>query len=138
MVKTMLESRLRRSVLQTKNGVQQRDGWCRSSWMDLKNGWMSWIWTAVTVLIVDQRVGEISSCKQRRAEYRATGVPSARGGNDVGLSGSLPEPERSGSPANGMYQPYRVVSPSCFDVRPTVIAGREAGGQLEPVGRRLL
>ena len=27
MVKVMLERRLRRSVLQTKNGVQQRDGW---------------------------------------------------------------------------------------------------------------
>jgi hypothetical protein len=72
--------------------------------MDLKNGWMSWVWTAVTVLMVDQRVGEMSSCRQRRAEYRATGVPSARGGNEVGLSGSFPEPESSGSPANGMYQ----------------------------------
>ena len=72
--------------------------------MDLKNGWMSWVWTAVTVLMVDQRVGEMSSCRQRRAEYRATGVPSARGGNDVGLSGSFPESESSGSPANGMYQ----------------------------------
>jgi hypothetical protein len=59
----------------------------------------------VTVLMVDQRVGEMSSCRQRRAEYRAMGVPSARGGNEVGLSGSFPEPERSGSPANGMYQP---------------------------------
>jgi hypothetical protein len=66
---------------------------------------MSWVWTAVTVLMVDQRVGEMSSRRQRRAEYRATGVPSARGGNEVGLSGSFPEPERSGSPANGMYQP---------------------------------
>ncbi len=72
--------------------------------MDLKNGWMSWVWTAVTVLMVDQRVGEMSSCRQRRAEYRATGVPSARGGNELGLSGSFPEPESSGSPANGMYQ----------------------------------
>ena len=72
--------------------------------MDLKNGWMSWVWTAVTVLMVDQRVGEMSSCRQRRAEYRATGVSSARGGNEVGLSGSFPEPESSGSPANGRYQ----------------------------------
>jgi hypothetical protein len=30
-VKMMLERRLRRRVLQTKNGVQQRDGWWRSS-----------------------------------------------------------------------------------------------------------
>jgi hypothetical protein len=59
----------------------------------------------VTVLIVDQRVGGISSWRQRRAEYRATGVPSARGGNDVGFSGSFPELERSGSPANCRYQP---------------------------------
>ena len=54
--------------------------------------------------MVDQSAGVMSSCRQRRAEYRATGLPSARGGKDVGLSGSLPEPERSGSPANGMYQ----------------------------------
>jgi hypothetical protein len=60
----------------------------------------------VTVLMVDQRVGEMSSCRQRRAEYRATGAPSARGGKEVGLYGtSFPEPERSGSPANGVYQP---------------------------------
>jgi hypothetical protein len=38
---------------------------------------MYWAWTAVTVLMVDQRVGEMSSCRQRRVEYRATGVPSA-------------------------------------------------------------
>jgi hypothetical protein len=63
---------------------------------------------------------------------------SARGGNDVGFSVSFPEPERSGSPANGMYQPQRVVSPSCLDVRPTVISVREVGGQLGPVGRRWL
>jgi hypothetical protein len=63
------------------------------------------VWTAVTVLMVDQRVGEMSSCRQRRSEYRATGVPSARGGKEVGLSGSFPEPEQSGSPANGMFQP---------------------------------
>ncbi len=44
----------------------------------------------------------MSDWRQRRAEYRATGVPSARGGRDVGLSGSLPESERSGSPANGV------------------------------------
>jgi hypothetical protein len=25
--------------------------------------WMSWGWTAVTVLMVDQRVGEMSSCR---------------------------------------------------------------------------
>jgi hypothetical protein len=56
--------------------------------------------------MVDQRVGEMISCRQRRAEYRATGVPSTRGGNEVGLSGSFSEPERSVSPANGnMYQP---------------------------------
>ena len=72
--------------------------------MKWKNGWMSWIWTAVTVLMVDQSAGVMSSCRQRRAEYRATGLPSARGGKYVGLSGSLPEPARSGSPANGMYQ----------------------------------
>jgi hypothetical protein len=36
----------------------------------------------VTVLMIDQRFGEMSSCRQRRAEYRATGVPTARGGND--------------------------------------------------------
>jgi hypothetical protein len=36
-------------------------------------------------LMVDQRVGEMSSCRQRRAEYRATGVPSARGGNAAGM-----------------------------------------------------
>jgi hypothetical protein len=102
----MLERRLERSVLHTKKGVQQqRDGWCRSSWMDLKNGWMSWVWTAVTILMVDQRVGEVSSCRQRRAQYRAVGVPSTRGGNLVRLSGSFPEPERNGSPANSMYQP---------------------------------
>jgi hypothetical protein len=34
---------------------------------------MSWIWTAVMVLVVDQRAGEISNCRQRRAEYRETG-----------------------------------------------------------------
>ena len=39
------------------------------------------------VLMVDQRAGGMSNCRQRRAEYRATGVPSARGGKDVGLSG---------------------------------------------------
>jgi hypothetical protein len=50
----------------------------------------------------EQRAGEISNCRQRSAESRATGVPSARGGKYVGLSASLPEPERSGSPANGM------------------------------------
>ena len=44
---------------------------------------MSWIWTAVTVLMVDQSAGVMSSCRQRRAEYRATGLPSARGGKDV-------------------------------------------------------
>jgi hypothetical protein len=33
------------------------------------------------------------------------GVPRAHSGNEVGLSGSFPEPERSGLPANGMYQP---------------------------------
>jgi hypothetical protein len=38
----------------------------------------------LTVLMVDQRVGEMSSWRQRRGEYRATGVPSARGGNAVG------------------------------------------------------
>jgi hypothetical protein len=43
----------------------------------------------------DQRVGEMSSCRERRVEYRATGVPSAR---VVGLSGSFPEPERSSAP----------------------------------------
>jgi hypothetical protein len=59
----------------------------------------------VTLLMVDQRVGEMSSCSQRRVEYRATGVPSARGRNELGLSGSFPEPERSGSPTNGMHQP---------------------------------
>jgi hypothetical protein len=73
--------------------------------MELKNGWMSWTWTAVTVLMVAHGVVEISSCRHRRAEYRATEVPSARGGKDVGLSGSLPEPERSGWPAKGVYQP---------------------------------
>jgi hypothetical protein len=57
---------------------------------------MSWISTAVTVLMVAYRVGDISSCRHRRTEYRATGVPSSRGGKVVGLSGSLPEPERSG------------------------------------------
>jgi hypothetical protein len=32
---------------------------------------MSWVWNAVTVLMVDQRVGEMSSCRPRRAEeYR--------------------------------------------------------------------
>jgi hypothetical protein len=59
----------------------------------------------VIVLMVDQRAGEMSSLRQRRAEYKATGVPRALGGKAVGLSGSLPEPESSGSPANGMYQP---------------------------------
>jgi hypothetical protein len=58
----------------------------------------------MTVLMVDQRAGEMSSCRQRSTEYRATGVLSARGGKDAGLSGSLPDPERSDSPANGMYQ----------------------------------
>ena len=28
-----------------------------------------------------------------------------------------------------------MVSPSCFDVRPTVISGKDVGGQLGPVGR---
>jgi hypothetical protein len=37
-----------------------------------------------------------------------------------------------------MYQAYRVVSPSCFDVRPTVISCKDGGGQLRPVCRRLL
>jgi hypothetical protein len=64
---------------------------------------MSWVWTAVTVLLVDQRVGEMNSCRQRRVDYRATGVPSARGGNEVGLSGSFPESEISGSHANSVY-----------------------------------
>jgi hypothetical protein len=68
--------------------------------MELKNELISWIWTDVTVLMVDQRVGEISSCRQRRVEYM--GLPSVRGGKDVGLSRSLPEPEISGSPGNGM------------------------------------
>jgi hypothetical protein len=54
--------------------------------------------------MVDQRAGKMSNYRQRRAEYRATGVPSARGGEYIGLSRSLPELERSGSPANGMYQ----------------------------------
>jgi hypothetical protein len=36
--------------------------------MELKNGRMSWIWTAVTVLMVDQRAGEMSGCRQRMAE----------------------------------------------------------------------
>jgi hypothetical protein len=58
------------------------------------------LWS-VTILMVDQRVGEMSNCRQRRVEYRATGVPSARGGIGVGLSDSFPEePDRSGSPAN--------------------------------------
>jgi hypothetical protein len=70
--------------------------------MDLKNGCMSWVRTAVTVLMIDQRIGEMSSYRQRRAEYRATDVPSARGKNEVGLSGSFPEHERSGSPVNGV------------------------------------
>jgi hypothetical protein len=61
--------------------------------MDLKNGWMSWVWTNMTVFMVDQRVGEMSSCRQRRAEYMATGGPSACGGNEVGLYGSSPERE---------------------------------------------
>jgi hypothetical protein len=39
-----------------------------------------------------ERVGEMSNCRQRSAKYKATGVPSARGGKDVELSGSLPEP----------------------------------------------
>jgi hypothetical protein len=72
--------------------------------MELKKEWMSWLWNSVTVLMVDQRVGEMSSCRERRVEYRATGVPSAR---VVGLSGSFPEPERSSAPEK------RVVSPSC-------------------------
>jgi hypothetical protein len=75
--------------------------------MELKNGWMSWILNAATVLMVDQRVGEMSSCGQRRAEYRATGVPSARGGNAMGHSGSFPQPERSGEPANGRKEVCR-------------------------------
>jgi hypothetical protein len=83
--------------------------------MELKNGWMSWIWNVVTDLMVDQRVGEMISCRQRRAEYRATGVPSARGGNAGGLSGSLPDPERSGEPAKSMYQWCR---------RPAAMRGR--------------
>jgi hypothetical protein len=33
-------------------------------------------------------------------------------------------------------QAYRVVSPSCFDVRPTVISGKDGGGQLRSVCRR--
>jgi hypothetical protein len=70
--------------------------------MEVKNGWMSGS-GMLTVLMVDQRVGEMSSWRQRRAEYRATGVPSARGGMLWDLR--QPEPERSGSPANGMYQP---------------------------------
>jgi hypothetical protein len=77
--------------------------------MVLKNGLMAWIYNAVTDLMVDQRVGEMSSCRQRRAEYRAeyraAEASSARGGNAVGLSGSFPAPERSGAPANIMYQP---------------------------------
>ncbi len=72
--------------------------------MELKNGWMSRTWNAVTVSMVDQRVGEMRSCRQRREEYRATGVPRARGGKDVELSGSFPEPERSGLPTHSMYQ----------------------------------
>jgi hypothetical protein len=47
--------------------------------------WMSGSRTAVTLLMVD-RESEMSSCRQRRAEYRATGVPSARGGEEVGPS----------------------------------------------------
>ena len=99
---------------------------------------MSWIWTAVTVLMVNQSAGEMSNCRQRSAKYKATGVPSARGGNAVELSGSFSEPERSSTPANGMYQPQRVVTPHCFDVRPTVISARGGGDQLGPVGERLL
>jgi hypothetical protein len=57
---------------------------------------MSLIWHAVSILLFDQRVGEMSSRKQRRAEQMATGMPSARcGGKEVGLSGRFPEPERS-------------------------------------------
>jgi hypothetical protein len=58
----------------------------------------------VTILIVDRRAGDMSNCRQRWVEYRATRVPSVRGGKDEGLSGSLPEPERNSSPANSMYQ----------------------------------
>jgi hypothetical protein len=88
--------------------------------------------------MVDQNVGDMSSYRRPRAVFRATGVPSARGGKEVGLYGSFPEPERSGSPANGMYQPWRVVSPSCYEERPTMISGRVAGGQLGPLGERWL
>jgi hypothetical protein len=64
---------------------------------------MSQIWTAVTISIVHQRVGEMRSCRQRGLGCRATGVPSARGGNDMGLSGSFHEPEKSDSPADVLY-----------------------------------
>jgi hypothetical protein len=56
----------------------------------------------LTVLMVDQRVGEMSSWRQRRAEYRRRSLVP-RGGMLWDLR--QPEPERSGSPANGMYQP---------------------------------
>jgi hypothetical protein len=39
--------------------------------------------------------GEMSSCKRLSAEYNAPGVPSARGGDDVGLFGSFADPERN-------------------------------------------
>ena len=41
MVNLMLKRRLRRSVFQTKNGVQRRDGWRRST-VEL-NGVIEWI-----------------------------------------------------------------------------------------------
>jgi hypothetical protein len=46
----------------------------------------------------------------------------------VGLSRSFPEPEKSGAPQT-VCTSRKVVSPSCFDVRPTVMSGRDVGGQ---------
>jgi hypothetical protein len=40
----ILERRVWRSVLHTKNGLQIKDG---GDGRDLKNGWMSWVWPAV-------------------------------------------------------------------------------------------
>jgi hypothetical protein len=42
----------------------------------------------VTIFMVDQRIGEMSTCIQRKAEYRVVV------GNEVGLSGRFPEPEK--------------------------------------------
>jgi hypothetical protein len=71
---------------------------------------------------------------KRRAEYRATGVPSARGGKDVGLS-SQRAVVRLRTVCTRRREWYRRLF---FDVRPTVISGKDAGGQLGIVGRRWL